>query len=516
VIDLQTERLMSSEIELKFRVPPRKLAFLGNARIAGSSAGSRSKQELVSTYFDTAKHKLQQRGLTLRVRRSDDGYVQTVKSADSGRLARGEWEAKVEGGVPDLRKVKDTPLEPLASKKLHRKLKPVFRTDVRRVVVRPVSVKQSKIELAVDRGSLVAGRRSRPIAEFELELASGRPLDLFDLAKSLERRTGAELDLRSKAQQGYRLVDDDKDVAIHAEPVELDGDLTAAEAFNVIAHSTLRHFSANADAVRDEDAEAIHQMRVGLRRTRAAISLFGRILPRASTEKIKAELKWLTNELAPAREIDVFIKEQLHPKARTIDPRRGARAIERQFAAKKADAFRRAREALNSSRFRRLLIDVLEWLETRDSRASGEANQDIGWFASDLLYRRIRKAHKAGRSLADLSTGERHKLRIRIKKIRYAIDFFESLYLTKGRQDLANLSDRLKAIQDALGALNDFNAHREMVTEVALNAPPADRRARAFASGIVVGEEREAAKTLIKTASKELRRLHPRVVQRLQ
>ena len=506
---------MSSEIELKFRVPQRKLGDLASARIAGSRTGARSKQELVSTYFDTANHKLHQHGLTLRVRRTDQGYLQTVKSADSGKLARGEWQAEVYHDEPDLGEVKDTPLERLASKKLRRKLKPVFRTSVHRLT-RAVRIKQSKIELAIDRGNIVAGQKSRPIAEFELELKGGRTIDLFHLARTLEHRTGAELDLRSKAQRGYQLADGNGEVAVHAAPVQLDGELSAAEAFNIIAHSTLQHFSANADAVRDDDAEAIHQMRVGLRRLRAAISLFGRILPVARTEEIKAELKWLTNVLAPAREIDVFIKEQIHPRARTIQPRRGVKAIEKQFAAKRAAAFKQAQEALDSSRFRRLLIDVLEWLELRNVRINDEAKRDVGRFAADLLYRRIRKARKVGRGLSDLSAGERHKLRIRIKKIRYGIDFFESLYSDKIRDDLADLSDRLKTIQDALGALNDFNAHREMATEAALNAPTTHRRARAFASGIVVGEEREATRTLLKTASKELRRLDPSTVQHLQ
>jgi triphosphatase len=414
----------------------------------------------------------------------------------------------VESDAPDFREVKDTPLERFVTKRLRRKLKPVFRTSVHRMI-RPVRVKQSKIELAVDRGLLVAGQKSRPIAEFELELKGGRTLDLFHLARTLERRTDAELDLRSKAQRGYQLADGNKEVAVRAAPVQLHEGLSAAEAFNVIAHSTLQHFSANADAVRENDAEAIHQMRVGLRRFRAAISLFSKILPMASTEEIKAELKWLTNELGPAREIDVFIKEQVRPRARTIKPRRGARAIEEQFAAEKAVAFQRAQEALDSRRFRRLLIDVLEWLEMRNSRSGDEAHQDVGRFAANLLYRRIRKARRAGRGLADLSAEERHKLRIRIKKIRYGIDFFESLYPDKMRKDVVDLSGRLKSIQDALGALNDFNAHREMATE----APHG--RARAFASGIVVGQECEATKTLFKTASKELRRLQPRTVQQL-
>jgi CHAD domain-containing protein len=267
---------------------------------------------------------------------------------------------------------------------------------------------------------------------------------------------------------------------------------------------------------RPRGARAIHQMRVGLRRMRAAISLFGKILPVASTENIKAELKWLTGELAPAREIDVFIREQVHPVARTTEPHRGMAAIEKQFAARRAMAFERAQRALDSSRFRRLLIEVLEWLETRKFGANDEADKAINKFAVELLYRRTRKARKAGRSLVDLSSEQRHKLRIGIKKIRYGIDFFESLYSSKARKQLAGFSGRLKKIQDALGALNDFNAHREMATEAALNAPATHRRARAFASGIVVGREHEAVKALTKTAAKELRRLHPRVLRNLQ
>jgi inorganic triphosphatase YgiF len=506
---------MASETELKFRVPAPKLTSLANARMAGGPAGARSRQELVSTYFDTAKHRLRRHGLTLRVRRAGDDYVQTIKSADPGKLTRGEWETTVKNARPDLREAKDTPLEPLASKKLRRGLRSVFQTSVQRVR-RPVRVKASRIELAVDRGNLFAGRRSRPIAEFELELKSGRITDLFHLARTLERKAEAELDLRSKAQRGFMLVDGESEVAVHADRIELHGDLTAADAFGIIASSTLRHFSGNADGVRDGDAGAIHQMRVGLRRLRAAISLFKEILPVASTARIKAELKWLTNELAAAREIDVFIKEQIRPLADSTEPQQGVAAIEKQFAAKRSEAFRQARAALDSSRFRNLLIDVLEWLEQGRLRADGEASRKIGGFAVDLMCRRVRKARKIGRRLGELSDAERHKLRIRIKKIRYGIDFFESLYSDKPRKHLHGLSDHLKTIQDALGALNDFNAHREMATEAALNAPTPHRRARAFASGIIVGQERAATKALMKTASRELRALRPHAVRRLQ
>jgi inorganic triphosphatase YgiF len=140
---------MSVEAELKFRVAPGKLSSLAKARLAGARRGDRSEQNLTSTYFDTPKHKLRRNGFTLRVRQTGDGYVQTIK-AGPGVLARGEWETGLDDARPDLAKARKTPLEKLINKKLHRKLKPVFRTSVRRIA-QPIRTRQSEIELAIDR-----------------------------------------------------------------------------------------------------------------------------------------------------------------------------------------------------------------------------------------------------------------------------------------------------------------------------------------------------------------------------
>ena len=93
-----------------------------------------------------------------------------------------------------------------------------------------------------------------------------------------------------------------------------------------------------------------------------------------------------------------------------------------------------------------------------------------------------------------------------MKKIRYAVEFFESLFPSRrDRRALARLSKHAKKIQDALGSLNDFIADRKMAAEAALNASSRDRRARAYVSGIIVGREDEQAKPLMKAAAKELR-----------
>jgi CHAD domain-containing protein len=259
--------------------------------------------------------------------------------------------------------------------------------------------------------------------------------------------------------------------------------------------------------VRNLDAEAIHQMRVGLRRTRAAISLFDDVLPHASNARIKEELKWLTGELASAREIHVLLEERVRPITKGGPPKRGARAIEEKFAAQRTKAFKRAGQAVGSPRFRRLLIDMLEWIEAR--KVPSDEDKSIGPYAAELLDRRIRKARKRGKRLSGLSPRQRHKLRISVKKVRYALDFFERLYDDSDRKEIAQLSSRLKNIQSALGALNDFMAHRKMATEAALAAPQANRRAQAFASGFLVGQEREAASGLLNAACDELQRLRP-------
>ncbi|MDA9410695.1 CYTH and CHAD domain-containing protein [Bradyrhizobium sp. CCBAU 45384] len=492
---------MNAETELKFRVAPRKLSSV----LRGGRRSDRSEKTLVSTYYDTSKHKLRRHGLTLRVRKVEGHCVQTVKAGGAGGVTRGEWEQDVAGEKPDLEKTRDTPLDRLASKKLSRKLRPVFQTIVHRVA-QARRLRNSRIELAVDRGRIGARRRAQPIAELELELKSGRVGNLFQMARTIARKTDAELDLRSKAERGYRLATGVRDGAQHAEPIRLDHAMSALDAFRAIAHSTLRQITANADPVRKMDSEGVHQMRVGLRRLRAAISLFADVLPRTRTARIKAELKWLTGELGPAREIDVFVSESVRPITDRGIPKRGARALRKKFSAERKAAFSRAGEAVGSARYRRLLIDAVEWIETMRPRPDDDLG--IPAYAAQVLGGRIDKARKQGKRLGELAPEQRHKLRIRIKKIRYAIDFFGSLYRKRDQNELAELSSRLKRIQSALGSLNDFMAHRELATDAALNAPPANRRAQAFASGFIVGQEHEAARGLMQDAAKELHRLH--------
>ena len=497
---------MGIETEIKFHMPNRNLGPSSRLTVPGAKIGKRSESELLSTYFDTAKQRLKRHGLLLRVRRTDGKHVQTIKSTSGAQFGRGEWETEIGDGTPDLGETDGTPLQRLASKKLRRKLKPIFRTEINRITV-PVRTKRSELELAIDRGKIIAPGRASAVEEIELELKTGSTRDLFRVAKALERKLAAELCLRAKADRGYDLVNGKRAEAVFAEPIELAKRMRAIDGFQVIARSALRHFSGNADAIRRLDPDGVHQMRVGLRRLRAAISLFSKALSGTKTEEIKTELRWLTNELAPARELHVFLEERIGPVAREMIPRRGGKAIARHFADKRAEALDRARKAVNSPRCRALLVDVLQWIEAQPGRTDA-ARSELGEFAADLLDRRIRRAQKDAEKLQEMTADERHRFRIRMKKIRYAATFFESLFRSKReRKALSRLSKHAKKVQDALGSLNDFIADRKMAAEAALQAPPQNTRARAFASGIIVGREDEQAKPLMKAAVKELRGL---------
>jgi len=355
---------MRKEIELKFEVTPQDLRKLRGARVLRRKP--LKEEDLVSVYFDTPKHKLARNDVTLRVRHNGAKCLQTIKSGGlAGSFRRGEWEHETKGDVPNLRKARDTALAPLLTKKLKRGLKPVFETHIHRTSV-PVRKNGTLIEVALDEGRVRAGRRSAPISELELELKRGKTGDIFKLAHEMGKLAPATLSLKSKSERGYDLIENKPAKAVGAEKIRLQRGMNTADAFRIIGRSILRHIAGNETAVRRSDSEGVHQMRVGLRRLRAAISLFAKLLGDQETERVKAELKWLTGELAPARDLDVYMRNEIEPLRRDAPTRRGMKELAGALTLRRDAAFGKASAAVESRRYRSLLLDTLQWLETGD------------------------------------------------------------------------------------------------------------------------------------------------------
>jgi inorganic triphosphatase YgiF len=493
---------MRKETELKFRVTPADLRKLRAARALRRKPLNEENQ--VSVYFDTPKHTLARNDVTLRVRHNGDNRLQTIKSGGlANSFRRGEWEDEIQGDVPNLRKAQDTALAPLLTKKLKRRLKPVFETRIHRTSV-PVVRNGSRIEVVLDEGEVRAGRQSAAIGELELELKRGKARDLFKLAREMVQIVPATLALKSKSERGYDLIEKKPAQAVPAETISLQDGMSTADAFRAIGRSTLRQISANEDTVARSDSEGVHQMRVGLRRFRAAISLFSKLLGDKQTERIKSELKWLTGELAPARDLDVYVKSKIEPLRRAAP--RGMKELAAALASRRHAAFDRAKAAVASPRYRFLLLDTLQWLEDGDwarrSRRNGQ--RPIERFAADILARHAKKAVKKAKKLRELDARQRHKLRIAVKKLRYAGDFFGLLFPGhKAKKRLSAFQGSLRDLQDHLGALNDIQVHQKLVPKLASGKPGTKGRQRVFAAGVVSGREQSEIEPLLNSAAKD-------------
>jgi inorganic triphosphatase YgiF len=460
------------EIELKLEVPESDLPRLTACSLLKGAGESAAKPvSLVSVYFDTDELNLHQKGLSLRVRRIGRRHVQTIKQENPGNaalFARSEWEHDVATKQPDLDAARDTALAPLLNKKLRRVLKPVFETRVHRKVFQ-IRRGQSDIEISIDKGKIEAGRKSSPLCEVELELKQGQAADLFKLAKILAHEVPVQLAVKSKADRGYALLTAEKAAPVKAVPVAFAPESDVQHAFQIIARACLHQLAANQSLMLAGDAEALHQMRVALRRLRAAMSLFSDMLTDPQREALMREFKWITDELGPARELEVLLKRVARPIADRERDGPGIALIRK----KREDALARARSAVESPRFRDLALDTTGWIESGDwthnaNDAAGVLRRrPFAAVAVEQLRRRWKKVLKSGKHLDTLDPQRRHKLRIQAKKLRYAAEFFAPAFQRqKSMLRRKDFVESLRQLQDTLGELNDVAVNQKLLKQL--------------------------------------------------
>jgi CHAD domain-containing protein len=110
-------------------------------------------------------------------------------------------------------------------------------------------------------------------------------------------------------------------------------------------------------------------------------------------------------------------------------------------------------------------------------------------FGAEQLARRWRKVRKKGKALAELDARARHKLRIQVKKLRYAAEFFGGLFRGKrAAKRRKKFIAALEHLQDGLGDLNDIMVDEKLITATGLKHRGASRK-RAFAAGLLTGRE---------------------------
>lgn len=231
------------------------------------------------------------------------------------------------------------------------------------------------------------------------------------------------------------------------------------------------HWLANEGAAAaGDDAEGLHQLRVGIRRFRSAISVFAGVLPADDVAWLRPKARATLNNLNAARDWDVFIIEMLPPVIEAPAAIFDAGTIASAARERRSEAYEVVRAMLASSEYRDLTNRVSAWVARAPwSGATGtdEAaflEESVVSYADRVLAARFAKVLERDRDFASLAPDERHKLRIALKKLRYGVEFFAGLY---ERKSVAPFVKALKGLQDDFGRVNDIAVTERLMAELA-------------------------------------------------
>lgn len=472
-----------TEIELKLGV-----AWSDVAQLTASPVWTDQEPcTLTSIYFDTGDQHLRRAGLTLRLRAG----IQTLKvmvPEAAGLFERAEWEHPVQGQAPDLSLLSQTPLATVDLGT--NRLQPVFliRVDRRTALIRPTP--DCQIELALDIGRVEAGGRVQDFAELELELLEGPTRALFDLALSMAVQTRLLASSQSKADRGFALLANGPVLPLKAESrLDLSG-LSVGQALSAMVREGLGHILHNAALVRqNREVEALHQIRVALRRLRATLGLFKAAVADHAFIDMRSHLRALSQTMGRARDLDVLIaliETSAQPSARLVE----ALILDR------GEAYDEVCAVLASHAYGQTLLKVMAWVETGDWRQSRWSqaslrDQPVLDFADQALERLRRKLKADGKDLTNLPAEAQHRVRIRAKNFRYGMEIFASLY-SNDPQHRRHLIEAVKQVQDRLGLIND-RAVGEALLRAHANGPAAFDAGQALAD-LYVGQNDAALK----------------------
>ncbi|MEM1383181.1 MAG: CHAD domain-containing protein [Pseudomonadota bacterium] len=459
--------MANTEIELKFLLDEATEKRLRRAGSVGDiGAGPASTTTLVTIYYDTAERALQRAGIALRLRRKGRRWVQTVKA---GRLLRAglseatELDCPAPGGRLALDAIPDAGIRKDVKERVNgHALSPVFRTEMRRTARRLTVPDLGEVELAIDAGQVVAGDRTAPLHEAELELLSGKPHAVFEAARALFPKGGMRFSNLTKAERGALLADHGViDLPLKprtAKAVAVSKAMTTEAAGREILGECLDQIQANlAVVMASDDPEGPHQLRIGLRRLRTALTLLRPAMGCPGFKILNAEARWLGREVGRLRDLDVAGAELVAAEAeRSNDPGFAllTAAMEQATLAERADL----RALLAEGRGQRLVLDLAQcvttrgWLAPQDYDQTDRLARPIQETAAKALNAALKRAARRARGIGTLSIPARHDLRKALKKLRYTTEFAAPLFPAKKARPFLK---RLKALQTVFGDLND-------------------------------------------------------------
>jgi CHAD domain-containing protein len=515
------------EIEWQFdaldlRPVERWLATLPTLAVEAGDRGTvtalaKTPRRLVDSYVDTDDWRIARAGFVVRTRRRgrhDEVTLKDTRPAEgSGLRQRLEvTEVLPDGGVTALSSTGPVGrrLRAIAgSRRLHE----VLQVRTRR---RPFGLRVGGIdaaEVALDDTVIVVGNGQRPmqLRRVEVEVRPEWLQALEPMVEQLRVSCGLQPARLSKFEAGLLAAGQEIPGSPDLGPTEVTSSSTMGE----VAYAVLRRQLA---VVRDkepgtrlgEDPEDLHDMRVATRRMRAALSLFAEVLP-VRSQVFREELGWLGRLLGAVRDLDVQLESLSEMASATAGWSTGLRPDDHDPLAELAALLERERDiartdmlaGLDSVRWERLAKGLAVMVQQGPARRSLAARVPAVIGMPDLVVARHDAVAKAGkRAKRSGAVPDFHRLRIRCKRLRYALEFGADVY--GGRT--ARFVRQLTVLQDELGHMQDAEVASLRLAELATgeaHLPPAT----VFVMGGMAERYRRDVERLVRRMPKEVSRV---------
>ena len=267
--------------------------------------------------------------------------------------------------------------------------------------------------------------------------------------------------------------------------VELQPKMTARHAMMSIYRQLLQTMEHNVNGIiNDLDTEFLHDFRVAIRRSRSGFGEIKDVLPPDVVQKVKKDFSWLGRITGPTRDLDVYILDRdkyLNRLPGKLRPNLEHFFVDienqRELEQKKLV------EKLQSEKFQQIISHWHEYLQgSGEYVETANSERPVKKLAREIIFRKYTKVMKDGGAIKRSSPDEDlHRLRIQCKKLRYTLEFFNSLF-PAGKMKLA--IKQLKQLQDNLGAFNDLSVQQNMLQEYLAGLRPGSRKNQQLAIAI--------------------------------
>ncbi len=500
-----------SETELKFVIDKATAKKL-RARLREYNDGQRRAvtKKLHSVYFDTPNQALHNAGFSVRLRRDGSKWIQTVKTRmpmKSGLSQVDEYECDVPGKRLKLEAVSDKAARKrIADLTAGKSLRPVCETVMKRTAGLVSDGNGTRAEVAIDGGKIIAGTRSVGFSEAEIELREGEVGSLYGLADELISGHRFAFSRLSKSDRGYLLAAEGRieetSVPQGAVTVALTPDQKVSSARRAVLRECLDQISSNIEVVTSgSDPEGPHQLRIGLRRLRCALSIFHSEMQAEKVRTLEKQARWLGRKVGPLRDRDVAADDIIAPLVHAFPQERGFAVLLNAVVGDAARYRKKVRKTLARRRTGSFLLDLARISETVSDGVPAKSPTTKELASAALADNWDSVVAGAGR-IERLTVDERHHLRKKLKQLRYVAEF--SLPLFEGR-DGARFVRRLKKLQTLFGDLNDAAMIGHLFDEGGV--PGCDGQDAQRAVGLVIGARLSKAKKDWKRARKKWSKL---------